>query len=174
MTNHVHLLVTGAEIGVLGRMMQSLGRRYVRYVNSSYRRTGTLWEGRYKSSLIESDRYLLACYRYIELNPVRANIVTLPAEYRWSSFRCNAGGKLDDLITPHATYLSLGNAEAARLSAYRRLFREAIDIDDIKMIRDHINQGKVLGSESFRNRIEAILDCRARLAAPGRPRNKVL
>jgi putative transposase len=174
MTNHVHLLATGAEKGALGRMMQSLGRRYVRYVNSSYRRTGTLWEGRYKSSLIESDRYLLTCYRYIELNPVRANIVTLPGEYRWSSFNCNAGGKTDDLINPHATYLSLGKTEAARLSAYRRLFRDAIDNDEIRTIRDHVNQGKVLGSETFRNRIEAILDCRAHLAPPGRPRKKVL
>ena len=174
MTNHVHLLATGAEKGALGRMMQSLGRRYVRYVNSSYRRTGTLWEGRYKSSLIESDRYLLACYRYIELNPVRANIVTLPGECRWSSYNCNAGGKMDDLITPHTSYLSLGKTEAARLSAYRQLFRDAIDDDDIKTIRDHVNQGKVLGSETFRKGIEASLNCRACLAPPGRPRKKVL
>ena len=174
MINHVHLLATGAEKGALGRMMQSLGRRYVRYVNSSYRRTGTLWEGRYKSSLIESDRYLLVCYRYIELNPVRATIVSLPGEYRWSSFNSNTGKKISDLITPHANYLSLGKTEAARLSAYRRLFQDAIDNDDIKAIRDHVNQGRVLGSETFRNRIEAILDCRARLAAPGRPRKKVL
>ena len=124
--------------------------------------------------MIESDRYLLACYRYIELNPVRTSIVTLPGEYRWSSFNCNAGGKLDDLITPDATYLSLGKTGAARLSAYRRLFRDAIDNGDVKAIRDHINQGKVLGSESFRSRIEAILDCRARLAPTGRPCKKVL
>ena len=91
MTNHVHLLATGHEKGALGRMMQSLGRRYVRYVNSRYRRSGTLWEGRYKSSLVDSDQYLLTCYRYIELNPVRAFLVTTPGDYRWSSFNCNAG-----------------------------------------------------------------------------------
>lgn len=174
MTNHVHLLATGADAGALGRMMQSLGRRYVRYVNSSYRRTGTLWEGRYKSSLIDSDRYLLTCYRYIELNPVRAGIVTRPEEYGWSSFHRNASGKEDELITPHATYLSLGKSEAARLSAYRRLFRNAIGTDDIETIRDHVNQGKVLGCEEFTNRIEAILNRRVRLARPGRPSNKVL
>lgn len=174
MANHVHLLATGAERGALGRMMQSLGRRYVRYVNSSYRRTGTLWEGRYKSSLIDSDRYLLTCYRYIELNPVRATIVTLPGEYRWSSFYRNAYGKKDDLITPHAAYLALGISDAARLSAYQRMFQDSLDEDDIKTIRDHVNQGKVLGSESFRNRIEALLNRRARLVRPGRPSKKVL
>jgi putative transposase len=172
MTNHAHLLATGAEAGALGRMMQSLGRRYVRYVNARYQRTGTLWEGRFRSSLIESDQYLLTCYRYIELNPVRSNIVARPGEYRWSSFNCNAGGKIDDLVNPHETYLSLGKTEAARLLAYRRLFRDAIDNHDIKTIRDHVNQGKVLGSEAFRNRVEAILNCRARLSAPGRPRRK--
>jgi putative transposase len=174
MTNHVHLLATGAEVGALGRMMQSLGRRYVRYVNSSNRRTGTLWEGRYKSSLIDSDQYLLTCYRYIELNPVRAGIVTLPEEYGWSSFHRNASGKKDELITPHATYLSLGKSEEARLSAYRRLFREAVDDDDIATIRDHVNQGRALGSEAFINRIEATLNRRVRLARRGRPANKVL
>jgi putative transposase len=172
MTNHAHLLATGAEAGALGRMMQSLGRRYVRYVNSRYQRTGTLWEGRFRSSLIESDQYLLTCYRYIELNPVRSNIVAKPGEYRWSSFDHNAGGKTDDLITPHPTYLSLGKTEAARLLVYRQLFRDAIDSQDIKRIRDHVNQGKVLGSEAFRNRVEATLNCRARLSTPGRPRRK--
>ena len=174
MSNHVHLLATGAEKGALGRMMQSLGRRYVRHVNSSYRRTGTLWEGRYKSSLIDSDRYLLACYRYIELNPVRANIVTLPGEYRWSSFYRNAHGGKDDLITPHVTYLSLGISDAMRMLEYRRLFQDSLDKEDIETIRDHVNQGKVLGSETFRNRIEALLHRRVRLARPGRPSKDIL
>ena len=173
MTNHVHLLATGAEKGALGQMMQSLGRRYVRYANSRYRRTGTLWEGRYRSSLIESDRYLLACYRYIELNPVRAGIVTLPGKFRWSSFNRNAYGRKDGLITPHATYLSLGKTDAARFAAYRRLFQDAIDSNDIDTIRDHVNQGKVLGSDMFRNRIEVLLNRRVRVAPPGRPRKKV-
>ena len=174
MTNHVHLLATGAEVGALGHMMQSLGRRYVRYINSSYRRTGTLWEGRHKSCLIDSDRYLLTCYRYVELNPVRARIVTRPGDYRWSSFNCNAAGRKDELITPHRTYLSLGKTDAARLLTYRRLLQDAIDSADLKTIRDHVNQGKVLGSESFISRIEATLNRRVRLARPGRPIKKVL
>ena len=173
MTNHVHLLATGAEQGALSRMMQSLGRRYVRYVNSKYRRTGTLWEGRYKSGLVASDRYLLTCYRYIELNPVRAGFANTSGEYRWSSFHHNARGARDDVVTPHATYLSLGNSDPARQSAYRDLFRRPID-DDIEAIRKHVTQGKALGSETFRNQIEAALHRRVRLARLGRPRKKVL
>lgn len=171
MTNHVHLLATGTAVGAVGRIMQSLGRRYVRYVNSSYRRTGTLWEGRYKSSLVESDRYLLTCYRYIELNPVRAGMVDTPGEYFWSSFNRNALGMTDNVITPHATYISMGRSDAERFLAYRGLFRNAIDNDDIEAIRSHVNQGKVLGSEAFRNQVEAVLNRRVRLARPGRPRN---
>lgn len=147
MHNHVHLLATGAENGALGCMMQHLGRRYVRYVNRRYDRTGTLWEGRFKSSPIGSDRYLLTCYRYVELNPVRASIVRLPGDYRWSSYECNANGKKDELISPHGTYMSLGPTASARLLAYRRLFRTAIDEDDLQAIRDQINKGGVLGSE---------------------------
>jgi len=169
MTNHVHLLATGAEQGSLSRMMQSLGRRYVRYVNSKYRRTGTLWEGRYKSGLVDSDRYLLTCYRYIELNPVRAGFASTPDEYRWSSFHRNARGARDDVVTPHATYLSLGKSDPARQSAYRELFRRPID-DDIEAIRQHVTQGKALGSETFRNQVEAALNRPVRLTRPGRPR----
>ena len=173
MSNHVHLLATGAELGALGRMMQSLGRRYVRYVNSTYRRTGTLWEGRFKSSLIDSQRYLLTCYRYIELNPVRAGVVGAPGEYRWSSFQHNAGGVRDDVITPHANYLSLGKSHAVRLFAYRALFEVSID-EDLLAIRNHINREKPLASDIFRNKIEAKLGRRVGLARPGRPRKKLL
>jgi putative transposase len=116
----------------------------------------------------------LTCYRYIELNPVRARIVTRPRDYYWSSFNCNAEGRNDQLITPHATYLSLGKSDDARLTAYRRLFRDAIDYDDLKAIREHVNQGKVLGSELFIKRTEATLNRRVRLAKPGRPTKKVL
>lgn len=147
MHNHAHILATGAENGALGRMMQSLGRRYVRYINSTYGRTGTLWEGRYKSNPIDNDRYLLTCYRYVELNPVRASIVGRPGGYVWSSYNCNANGKKDDLISPHETYLSLGKTTAARISAYRRLFQNTINEDDLKTIREHVNSGRLLGSE---------------------------
>lgn len=171
MTNHVHLLATGTEAGAIGRIMQSLGRRYVRYVNSSYRRTGTLWEGRYKSCLVDSDRYLLTCYRYIELNPVRAGMVSTPGDYRWSSYDRNAFGMTDDVITPHAVYVSMGRSDAERLWSYRNLFRNAIDKDDLEAIRRHVNQGKVLGSETFRNQVGAVVNRRVHLAGPGRPKN---
>ncbi len=171
MTNHVHLLATGTEVGAVGRVMQSLGRRYVRYVNWRRQRTGTLWEGRYKSNLVDSDRYLLACYRYIELNPVRAGMVNTPGDYRWSSFGHNALGVTDDVITPHGTYIAMGSSVEERCSAYRGLFREPIENDLIQEIRSHANQGKVLGSETFKNQIEAVLGRRVRLAKPGRPRN---
>lgn len=171
MTNHVHLLATGTGVGTIGRIMQSLGRRYVRYVNSSYRRTGTLWEGRYKACLVDSDRYLLTCYRYIELNPVRAGMVSTPGDYRWSSYNRNALGMTDDVITPHATYESMGPSDAERFLAYQDLFRNSIDNDDLEAIRRHVNQGKVLGSETFRNEVEAVVNRRVRLAGPGRPRN---
>lgn len=173
MSNHVHLLATGVETGSLGHMMQSLGRRYVRYVNSRYGRTGTLWEGRYKASLIDSQNYLLTCYRYIELNPVRAGIVKAPGDYRWSSFHHNAQGAKDDLIRPHAAYLSLGKSQSARLRAYRELFGGAID-DDIQAIRNHVNQGKVLGTERFRREVAAIVGRRVNWVRPGRPRKNVL
>ena len=126
MTNHVHLLATGAEQGSLSRMMQSLGRRYVRYVNSNYDRTGTLWEGRYRSGPVDSDRYLLTCYRYIELNPVRAGFAKAPGEYRWSSFHHNARGARGDVVTPHTTYLSLGKSDAARLGRPRKKYSDPI------------------------------------------------
>ncbi len=173
MNNHVHLLATGAETGALGRMMQSLGRRYVRYFNSKYGRTGTLWEGRYRSSLIDTDRYLLTCYRYIELNPVRAHIVKRPGDYRWSSYHGNAGGGTVELLTPHDTYLSLGKTDAARVSAYRKLFADAMGDEELQAIRDHVNQGKALGSERFIHRVEATLNRRARLMTPGRPSRNV-
>jgi putative transposase len=122
MTNHAHLLVTGAATGAVSRMMQRLGRRYVAGFNASYRRTGTLWEGRFKSSLVDSRRYLLTCYRYIELNPVRAAMVADPAAYPWSSYRSNALGNEDGVISPHPVYLALGADAASRQAAYRTLF----------------------------------------------------
>jgi putative transposase len=112
MTNHVHLLVTPSSAGAVSRMMQWLGRQYVGYINGRYRRTGTLWEGRYKSCLVDTERYLLTCYRYIELNPVRAAMVADPADYAWSSYRTNAQALPDKVVVPHAEYLRLG-ADAA-------------------------------------------------------------
>ena len=126
MTNHVHILVTPSTEHGLGKMVQMVGRYYVQYFNHQYRRTGTLWEGRYKASLIDSEQYLLTCQRYIEMNPVRANMVEHPAEYPWSSYLVNAGGKRSDMVTQHELYLQLGETAAERQLAYRALFNSGL------------------------------------------------
>jgi len=154
MTNHVHLLVTPRGEGGIGRMMQTLGCYYVQYFNRGHRRTGTLWEGRYKAALIDSERYLLTCMRYIELNPVRAaGMAGHPADYPWSSFRCNALGEDDALITPHREYKRLGSGGAERQAAYRQLFRAAIPNATLEAIRDATNKAWVLGSDRFKHRM---------------------
>ena len=141
----------------------SLGRRYVQYFNYRYRRTGTLWEGRYKASLIDTEQYLLTCYRYIDLNPVRAAMVEHPAQYRWSSYHANAKGMADPLVTPHEMYRSLGSDKARRLEAYRALFRHAVNEKTLDEIRDATNRAWVLGGDRFRKEVEALLK---RQAAP--------
>lgn len=170
MTNHVHLLVTPNEIGGISRMMQSLGRRYVRYFNMRYHRTGTLWEGRYRSTLIESERYLLTCYRYIELNPVRAGLVTDASEYRWSSHAANAFGAYDPLVSPHERYSALGLDPDTRRRAYRALFEVAIEADILTEIRQATNLEWALGSETFRAKVGAVFHRRAAPLRRGRPR----
>jgi len=169
MTNHVHLLVTPFKAGGVSAMMQALGRRYVRYFNHTYRRTGTLWEGRFKSSLIQTEDYLLQCYRYIELNPVRANMVKDPSEYSWSSYRHNAFGIESALCTPHEEYLKLGEDRRKRLSAYRSLFKAHIDSELLEQIRCTINQGLALGNDRFKDEVEILYGRRVRPAKMGRP-----
>jgi putative transposase len=141
MSNHVHLLVTPHDAQGAARMMQAIGRRYVRYVNKRHGRTGTLWEGRFRSTLIDSESYFLACSRYVELNPVRAGIVCDPAAYRWSSFCCNALSEADALITPHPAYLALAARPA---EGYRALFAEHLDTDIVEAIRQASRSGAVL------------------------------
>lgn len=170
MTNHVHLLMTPTATGMVARIMQALGRRYVRYVNDRYRRTGTLWEGRYKSCLVDSDSYLLRCYRYIELNPLRARMVASPGDYLWSSYSSNGLGRNDTLIHPHASYLLLGSTRSERCEAYRALLSETLSPDDIEQIRRHLQSQHALGSERFRAAIEAQLNRRVGPARIGRPR----
>jgi putative transposase len=169
MTNHVHLLATPARADSLPRMMQSLGRRYVRHLNDAHGRTGTLWEGRYRAAPIDSDRYLMLCMRYIELNPVRARMVRHPREYRWSSYRANALGAADALVTPHALYLSLGRSAAGRQASYRALFREALAEDFVTDLRVATNGGWALGDEAFRRRIAKGAKRRAEPLPRGRP-----
>jgi len=156
MTNHVHLLLTPEAKESLGKVMQSVGRSYVQYFNYRYQRTGTLWEGRYKSTLLDSEHYLLTCYRYIEMNPVRAGMVKAPAEYPWSSYQVNAHGKQDRLIDPHELYLRLAESAHDRQSAYRALFYRHIDSRILNEIRQATNTEWVLGNARFREHIEAL------------------
>jgi putative transposase len=154
MTNHVHLLVTGTKMGAVARMMQSLGRRYVRYVNDALGRTGTLWEGRFKSSLVDNERYLLACYRYIELNPLRAGMVSDASSYQWSSLGSNGFGRADGLITPHPTYLRLHSQQDERQARYRAFLMEGISDDELAEIRTYAQRQRALGTDKFREAIE--------------------
>ena len=144
MTNHVHLLCTPQAPAAISLMMQSLGRRYVQYFNRRYERTGTLWEGRFKSSLVQSEMYLLEVYRYIELNPVRAGMVADPADYPWSSYISNALGKETSLLNFHPLYLSLGAPTQQRQAHYRALFKKKIEGKLLEDIRKTANTGKVL------------------------------
>jgi len=170
MTNHVHLLVTSNEEYALSGMMQSLGRRYVRYINHTYKRTGTLWEGRYKASLVQTENYLLACSRYIELNPVRANMIETTGEYMWSSYNHNAWGKEDICVTEHDMYRRLGNNPVQQQVAYRELFRNHMNNEALHEIRDALNHEAILGSGYFKEKVEGILNRRVQPGKPGRPR----
>jgi putative transposase len=174
MTNHVHLLVTPASEESLPRMVQSVGRRYVRYINDTYGRTGTLWEGRYKSCLVQTDTYLLACYRYIELNPVRAAMVREPARYRHSSYGHNALGNPDVLVTPHSTYLALGADAARRCAAYRSAFVGPGNVTELQEIRRATGSCLVYGSNGFRNEIGERLGHPIGTGQRGRRRKKAV
>jgi putative transposase len=160
MHNHIHLLVTPDDAQSLPRTMQSLGRRYAQYFNRTYHRSGSLWEGRYRASLVDTDRYLLACYRYIELNPVRSGTVRRPEDYPYSSYHANALGKSDSIVTPHAVYIDLiGGAEVSgshstltpsqKLSAYRELFAQSLSRKELTEIRRGTEQGLGIGQAEF-------------------------
>ncbi len=146
MTNHVHLLVTAPSPAHVSKLMQSLGRQYVPHLNKKIQRTGTLWEGRYKACPVHAESYLLACMRYIELNPVRASIAVAPGDYRWSSFRRNAYGCPDPLVTEHSIYRALGASSADRQRVYRELFRSQIDEVAIARIRDSTASSSLLAA----------------------------
>lgn len=169
MTNHVHLLLTPAEAESPARLMQSLGRRYVQYVNRFYRRTGSLWEGRFKSSLVQAESYLLACQRYIELNPVRARMVGDPGQYRWSSYRANGLGQTDSRLTTHPLFLGLGRDDLERTATYRSLFRPQLDADAASDFRQALQLGMPLGNDRFAEAICARLGVRLNTGQRGRP-----
>ena len=141
----------------------------MQYFNYTYRRTGTLWEGRYRATVIDSERYLLTCMRYVELNPVRAGMVAHPVNYSWSSFAANAQGETDALLTPHELYCRLGRSSGERQAQYRQLFRAQLPKADVEAIRDSTNKAWVLGNDRFRQRIEDLSGRRSAPLPKGRP-----
>lgn len=169
MTNHFHLLLSSSLANGPSLLMKFLGQRYVQYVNRTYRRTGSLWEGRFRSSLVQTERYVLACYRYIELNPVRASMVSDPIDYPWSSYAGNIGARKSGWLTPHGEYLALGLEDETRHEGYRRLFNTEFDTELLSDIRKSTHGGYALGNQRFREQIEQALHRRASPRRPGRP-----
>ncbi|MDE1545069.1 transposase [Dechloromonas agitata] len=170
MTNHVHLLVSSDSASGVGDLMKALGQRYVQHFNRTYRRSGTLWEGRFRSCLLQDDAYLLACQRYIELNSVRAGMVEHPADYPWSSARENLLGEENRLITQHPLYLALGGDSTGRIQAYRELFRHELEPGRLDGIRHATNGHFALGNARFAEEVAAVLGRRVRPGVSGRPR----
>ena len=175
MDNHVHLLAIPPAEGVLGRAMQSLGRRYVRYFNDRHGRAGTLWEGRYRATIVDSERYLMECIRYIDLNPVRAGAVADPAAWRWSSYQHHAGAGSDAMLTDHPLFWSLGNTPFERQAAYRALCAEGTRATEAQKISDATNKGWALGDDNFLAQIATSASRRAKpLVKRGRPKKPKL
>jgi putative transposase len=173
MSNHVHLLCTPlAENNGVSLMMQSLGRKYVRYFNDTHQQSGTLWEGRFKASLVCSDSYMLSVYRYIELNPVRANMVSHPAQYKWSSYHFNAHGKQSELCQPHNIYIGLGADPNTRQRYYRKLFEGSLSEAMTKKITDSVNRELVMGNEQFKAQVQTLSGVKLKSARIGRPPKK--
>jgi putative transposase len=171
MENHVHLLVIPPGEGVLGRALQSLGRRYVRYFNDRHQRAGTIWEGRYRATIVESERYLLECMRYIDLNPVRAGAVAEPGAFRWSSYAHHAGIADSPMLTDHPLFWALGNTPFARQAAWRELCSEGMRATESQRISDATNKGWALGEGDFLSRIADSANRRPQpLPRQGRPR----
>ncbi|HKI65137.1 MAG TPA: transposase [Burkholderiales bacterium] len=169
MTNHVHLLATPRAAKACALLMKNLGQRYVQYINRSRERTGTLWEGRFRSCIAQSERYVLACYRYIELNPVRAGMVAHAGDYRWSSHCANAAGAGQAWLVPHPEYLALGIDDHARRAAYRTLVESGLGADQLKEIRRATNSGGALGDAAFRSLAARALGRRLTPGRAGRP-----
>jgi putative transposase len=157
MTNHFHLLITPLMGRGASLLMKRLGQRYVQYVNKTYRRCGTLWDGRFRSSLVQTSRYVLACYRYIEMNPVRASMARHPGDYPWSSYAANAEGRHMKWLVPHGEYLALGLTTESRYAAYRGLFASELDPTLLKAIRSAAHAGYAIGNQRFRAEIDAAL-----------------
>lgn len=170
MTNHIHFLATPENDTALSHTLKVVGSRYAQYINKKYQRTGTLWEGRHRSSLVQSDRYLLTCMRYIELNPVRANMVDRPEEYRWSSYGVNAWGD-DTWLEPHDEYRKLGTTASEQRYAYRELFKHHLDDRDLHLLRKAAHYCQPVGDDRFREQIEQQYGIKLGQMKRGRPKN---
>ncbi|WP_255874109.1 transposase [Microbulbifer elongatus] len=168
--NMIQIIATPKVPDGIPSMMQSLGRRYVQFVNHRYRRSGTLWAGRYKSSLIDSDAYLLTCYRYVESRPIYLGLADSMSDYAWSSFRHHANLEASTVIKDHRLYMALGDSAAARADAYRELFRYRFDRRLLEYIAETIKLGQILGGDVFKDKIEQISNQRVRPLKRGRPR----
>ena len=169
MTNHVHLLLTPPAGEACAMLMRGLGQRYVQYFNRRYERSGTLWEGRFRSCLVDSATYVLACHRYIERNPVKAGMVPAASDYSWSSYAGNAGYVHNPLLSPHAEYVALGAELQPRLAAYRELVAQPDDPAFLAAVRDATNGGFALVGESLRSKLPREVLARLDRKPPGRP-----
>jgi putative transposase len=169
MTNHVHLLLTPSTESACTSLMRDLGQRYVQYFNRQYGRSGTLWEGRFRSFVVESARYLLACYCYIERNPVDAGMVDRPGDYLWSSYAANCGRRTEPMICPHPEYLALAADVANRHISYSRMVEDRMDASLVEKIEDAANTGYPLATEAFKARLAASLGRKTEPGRPGRP-----
>ena len=169
MTNHIHFLATPVTDTSISNTMKVVGSRYAQYINKKYARTGTLWEGRHRSSLVQTEKYFLTCSRYIELNPIRAGMVKMPEEYQWSSYSSNAWGD-DSWITPHAEYKRLGETRDIRCRSYRELFKSHIEVSDIHLIRKATHYCQPVGDDRFKQEIERKYNIKIGQAKRGRPR----
>jgi putative transposase len=169
MTNHIHFLVTPEEADSISETMKIVGSRYAQYINKKYKRTGTLWEGRHRSSLVQEDKYLLTCYRYIELNPVRAGMIKRPEEYSWSSYGANAWGDAS-WLSQHKEYRRLGRSQDERCYAYRELFRHQFNSDDLHLFRKAAHYSQPVGDDMFRKNIEQKYGIKLGRQERGRPK----
>jgi putative transposase len=169
MSNHVHLLLTPHRAESAARLMKALGERYVQYYNRRHGRTGSLWEGRFRSCLVQDERYLLVCQRYIELNPVRADMAKLPGEYLWSSYAANALGVRNSLLRPHATYGALGHSDVERQQNYRALFMDVLGPTVLKHLRSAVNGNFSFGDKQFEQRMRCAAGRSVTPGSAGRP-----
>lgn len=169
MPNHIHLLVTPADATGLAQMMQKVGRFYVPWFNKKYERTGGLFEGRFRTSLIDTDRYFMACSRYIELNPVRAQMVMAPGDYPWSSYAHHAGVRIDSLVTDHTLFWALGNTPFQREAAYMDMVQQGMSQEEVDFITTSILRNQPLGPDAFKAELERKTSRQILPAKRGRP-----